>query len=99
MARGWESKSVEDQKNADPLTSVPKSVGKPHAMDDKEKPGVAKARAADDAYRKRQIQDLALQRERILSERTSSPHRREALKAALVEIEMKLAELGWAIHL
>jgi hypothetical protein len=40
-----------------------------------------------------------LQRERILSERTSSPHRRSALTYALADIEEKLAELGWTVHL
>ena len=39
-------------------------------------------------------QALELQRERILSERTSSPHRRTALTNALADIEEKLAELG-----
>ncbi len=38
-------------------------------------------------------------RERILSERTSSPHRRSALTIALADIEEKLSELGWSIHL
>ncbi len=47
----------------------------------------------------RQVQALELQRERILSERTSSPHRRSALTNALADIEEKLAELGRAIHL
>ena len=54
---------------------------------------------AQEADRKRQRQDLELQRERILSERTSSPHRRSALTNALADIEEKLAELGWTIHL
>ena len=54
---------------------------------------------AADAGRKRQRQALELQRERILSERTSSPHRRTALTNALADIEEKLAELGWTIHL
>ena len=54
---------------------------------------------AADAERKRQRQALELQRERILSERTSSPHRRTALTNALADIEEKLAELGWTIHL
>ena len=49
--------------------------------------------------RKRKRQALELQRERILSERTSSPHRRSALSLALADIEEKLAELGWTIHL
>ncbi len=52
-----------------------------------------------DADRKRKRQALELQRERVLSERTSSPHRRSALTNALADIEEKLAELGWTIHL
>lgn len=59
--------------------------------------GSAAAQMAE-ADRKRQRQALELQRERILSERTSSPHRREALGQALAAIEEKLAELGWSIH-
>ena len=52
-----------------------------------------------DAERKRQRQALELQRERVLSERTSSPHRRTALENALADIEEKLGELGWTVHL
>jgi hypothetical protein len=52
-----------------------------------------------DAERQHQRQVLELQRERILSERTSSPHRRSALMIALADIEEKLTELGWTIHL
>lgn len=51
-----------------------------------------------EAALKRKRRDLELQRERILSERTSSPHRRSALTDALADIEEKLAELGWTIH-
>jgi hypothetical protein len=54
---------------------------------------------AEEAERKRTRQALELQRERILSERTSSAHRRSALSAALIDIEEKLAQLGWTIHL
>jgi uncharacterized protein with von Willebrand factor type A (vWA) domain len=54
---------------------------------------------AQDAQRKRKRQELELQRERVLSERTSNPHRRTALTNALADIEEKLAELGWTIHL
>ena len=61
-------------------------------------PNPAAERAAD-AERKRKMQSLELQRERILSERTSSPHRRSALELALADIEEKLSELGWSIHL
>jgi hypothetical protein len=52
-----------------------------------------------EAERTRQRQDLELQRERVLSERTSNPNRRKALANALADIEEKLAELGWTIHL
>jgi hypothetical protein len=65
--------------------------------------GAPKPVATDDnaavAERKRKQQALELQRERILSERTSSPHRRSALTNALADIEEKLTELGWSIHL
>ena len=54
---------------------------------------------AADAEQKRKLQALHLQREFILSQRTSSPHRRSALENALADIEEKLAELGWTIHL
>ena len=54
---------------------------------------------AEEAERKRKRQALELQRERVLSERTSNPHRRTALTNALADIEEKLAELGWTIHL
>jgi hypothetical protein len=60
---------------------------------------VAEEDHAGTAESKRKRQALELQRERILSERTSSPHRRSALTVALADIEEKLAELGWTIHL
>ncbi len=59
----------------------------------------AAASTRDEADRKRRRQDLEMQRERILSERTSNPHRRSALELALADIEEKLAELGWSVHL
>ena len=60
---------------------------------------VAQEDQAEAAENKRKRQALELQRERNLSERTSSPHRRSALTNALADIEEKLAELGWTIHL
>ncbi len=84
MARGWGSKSVEEQQSQQA------------AREPKADPAAAKAAEAE---RTRQRQALELQRERILSERTSSPHRRAALSEALAGIEEKLAELGWSIHL
>lgn len=65
---------------------------------DAPKPNPAEANA-EAANRKRLRQTLELQRERILSERTSSPHRRSALENALADVEEKLAELGWTIHI
>ncbi len=58
----------------------------------------AEARLAE-RERQRKLQGLQLQRERVLSERTSSPHRRSALEAALLEIEEQLSQLGWTIHI
>ncbi len=50
--------------------------------------------ALDRAVRERQKQALKLQRENILSQRTSNPARRSALEAALAEIEAQLNALG-----
>ncbi len=83
MSKGWESKSVEEQQNE---ASTPKAVKTNNI-------------SLDEADRRRQRQALELQRERILSEKTSSAHRRSALTNALADIEEKLVELGWAIHL
>jgi hypothetical protein len=78
MARGWESKNVEEQV-AEKHAELEYVNGKPNA--------------AAEAARKRQRQELELQRERILDERTSSPYRRAALEAALTEIEARLASI------
>jgi ribosomal protein L12E/L44/L45/RPP1/RPP2 len=78
MARGWESKSVEEQ--------VEKRQSEPST---KARAGAA----ADSTARQLERQALELQRERILDERTSSPIRRKALVAALADIEAKLAAL------
>jgi len=63
------------------------------------KPDPQEYTPAEMAERKRRMQSLEMQRERILSERTSNPHRRSALTYALADIEEKLAELGWTVHL
>jgi hypothetical protein len=75
MARGWESKSVEEQM----------SVHEEHPASQS-----ARDKTLNELAKKRDLQALELQRERILSERTSSPHRRAALQAALSDIEAKL---------
>jgi len=46
------------------------------------------------AERARKLQTLNLQRENILSQRTSNPGRRAALEAALAQIEASIEELG-----
>jgi hypothetical protein len=83
MARGWESKSVEEQQQAAADLNASGVV-----ID------VSKQKSLERAKRERQKQELDLQRERILSERTSSPVRRAALEAALAEIESRLALLS-----
>jgi hypothetical protein len=50
--------------------------------------------AQDLAARERQKQSLNLQRENILSQRTSNPARRAALEAALAQIEAQIAAIG-----
>ena len=47
----------------------------------------------EEANKQRARQELELQRENILSQRTSSPHRRAALEAALADVEAKLSAL------
>ncbi len=53
-----------------------------------------KVAAAEHAVQARQKQALELQREHILSQRTSNEHRRAALKAALEQVEAQLAALN-----
>jgi len=53
-------------------------------------------RAADQVrtVKERQLQALNLQRENILSQRTSNPSRRAALEAALKQIEDQIEAMG-----
>jgi hypothetical protein len=81
MARGWESKSVEEQQSSADRTASGA------VLDAQKRSGVERA------HRERQKQELELQRERILSSRTSSPVRRAALEAALADIESRIALL------
>lgn len=80
MARGWESKFVEEQQSV--------GDGSTGLLDSKEQDGTARGQ------REREKQDLELKRERILSQRTSSPVRRAALESALADIEARLALLS-----
>lgn len=56
--------------------------------------GARRAADINRAERARRRQALDLQRENILSQRTSHPARRAALEAALQEIEAQIAALG-----
>ncbi len=85
MSKGWESKNVEEQQ-------AQAAEARAQAQ------GAATAKR-DDADLKRKIHSLELQRERVLSERTSSPHRRSALAMALATIERDLEQLGWSVKL
>ena len=87
MSKGWESKNVEEQQ-AQNATAETASNGRREQVD----------RAAQ-AERTRRLQALEMQRERVLSERTASPHRRSALELALATIERELEQLGWSIKL
>jgi hypothetical protein len=84
MARGWESKSVEEQMAASPQQS---SIFSGSAQD-------LRKQQVDKAHRARQIQELNLQREFVLSQRTSNPGRRAALEAALAHIEAQIQALN-----
>jgi hypothetical protein len=88
MSKGWESKNVEEQQAQAALPVRQRS-------DTYVDPAV---RAAE-ADRQRRVQALEMTRERVLSERTSSPHRRSALETALKSIEYELEQLGWSIKL
>ena len=86
MSKGWESKNVEEQQAQQAAKSAPK-------------PQADRSDAASAADQKRRIQELEMKRERVLSERTSSPHRRSALSLALATIERELEQLGWSIKI
>ncbi len=81
MARGFESKAVEEQQTQH-------RTG--HDTESAAASGALKAKTAAHGVKERERQSLELQKERILDERTSSPHRRAALEAALKEIEGRI---------
>ena len=87
MARGWESKSVEEQISST-IENKPVRAGEA-SRSEQERRIAAEKRAATE----RRKQALNLQRENILSQRTSNPARRAALESALSEIESQLAAL------
>jgi hypothetical protein len=79
MAKGFESKQVENQQH---------DAADQAAAKDKARLGV------EDVQRQRAIAALKLQQAHILNARTSSPHRRAALQAALEHVESQLTALG-----
>jgi hypothetical protein len=88
MARGWESKSVEEQMANAAEVAVADSSNRMVTEDER------RAAELQRTTRERQIQALNLQRENILSQRTSNPGRRAALEAALAHIEAQIHTLG-----
>jgi hypothetical protein len=87
MARGWESKSVEEQMAT---ASQQPEVRSSNGLASDEQRRRAELQRAQQARRK---QALNLQRESILSQRTSNPARRSALEAALKDIEQQIEAL------
>jgi hypothetical protein len=87
MARGWESKSVEEQ-----MASSQQKAGAPDANGfvSEDARRLAEQHRTE---RERQKQALKLQRENILSQRTAHPARRAALEAALIYIEDQIEAL------
>jgi hypothetical protein len=88
MARGWESKSVEEQM-ASTLQQPEVDPGNGFVSEDAR-------RIADKlrTEREREKQALNLKRENILSQRTSNPDRRTALEAALKQIEAQIQAMN-----
>jgi hypothetical protein len=78
MARGWESKSVEEQAEQ---------------REDAAQADSRRVVSLEVAVRTRELQLLELKRERILSEKTTSPVRRQALVHALQGIEAAIRDL------
>jgi hypothetical protein len=84
MARGWESKSVEEQM-ANTLQQPEVEPGNGFVSEE-----VRRVAEQHRTEREREKQALNLQRENILSQRTSHPARRAALEAALHQIEAQI---------
>lgn len=81
MARGWESKDVESQVEAN------------RATEQKAAPG---HKSPEQIEREQQCKDLQLSRTRILNELAAAthPNHRKSLEAALAHLEKKIAELS-----
>jgi len=79
VARGWESKSVEEQQAE--AASTPKLVNPPLS--------------AAELHRNRERERLALSRKHVLGQLDSAqnPRHREMLQAALADLDARLAQL------
>jgi hypothetical protein len=88
MARGWESKSVEEQM-ASTLQQPEVDPGNGFVSEDARR--IAEQHRTE---REREKQALNLKRENILSQRTSNPDRRAALEAALKQIEAEIEAMN-----
>lgn len=86
MARGWESKDVESQVEANTAESNKETMAAP---------GKAK-KPLDQIEKDRERQGLELSRKRILSdlESASHPNHRKSLEAALAHLDGKIKELS-----
>jgi hypothetical protein len=80
MARGWESKSVEEQQSQ-AASSEPKPGPRP---------------TADQLARQRQRQGLLLSRARVIQQlgTAQNAHHRQMLEGALVDLDAQIARLG-----
>jgi hypothetical protein len=80
MARGWESKSVEEQQAEATATVVP--AGRPLTP--------------EQLARQRQRQDLHLSRQRVLQQfqTAQNPRYRQMLEEALAHLDAQIARLG-----
>jgi uncharacterized membrane protein len=87
MARGWESKSVEDQM-ANALQQPEVDAGNEIVSEE-----VRRATEQHRTDKERQKQALHLQKESILSQKTWHPARRAALADALAQIESQIEAL------
>lgn len=81
MARGWESKSVEEQMSAAAEERAARQ---------------AESLTPEERERRQQRESLLLSRTRVLRdlESASNPRYRQVLEAALAHLDRKLAELG-----
>jgi hypothetical protein len=84
MARGWESKAVEEQREA--AAAAPARKRQPE-------------RSAEDQERIRKREDLQLARKRVLADLGAArhPRHRELLERTLVDLEKQISALGGEI--